>query len=118
VIVSLAILALLFGYAFRSLSGAMDRIGRGHTAAEALVLAQSTLARVGGDIPIGEPEVRGRTEDGFTWVVQTVPYGGPRPQTGRLTGYVIQVSVAWMDRRDLRQVQLSSVRLAQGGRTL
>jgi hypothetical protein len=35
-----------------------------------------------------------------------------------LVGYVVQVSVAWMDRRDLRQVQLSSVRLASGGRTL
>jgi prepilin-type N-terminal cleavage/methylation domain-containing protein len=116
--VALAIVALLFGYAFRSLSGAMERIGRGHTAAEALVLAQSTLARVGGDIPINEPETRGRTDDGFTWVVQTAPYGGPRPQTGVLVGYVVQVSVAWMDRRDLRQVQLSSVRLASGGRTL
>jgi prepilin-type N-terminal cleavage/methylation domain-containing protein len=116
IMVALAILALVFGSAFRGLSGALDRLGRGHTAAEALVLAGSTLARVGADIPIGEEEVRGRTDDGFTWVVQTAPYDGPRPATGLLTGYVVQVSVAWMDRRNLRQVQLSTVRLALRGR--
>ena len=110
--VALALLALLMAPAFQSLSAALDRLGRGRVAAEALVLAQSTLDRVGNDIPVGEDEVRGRTGDGFTWVVQTAPYGGPRPGTGWLTGYVVQVTVAWMDRRTLRQVQLNTVKLA------
>ncbi len=113
--VALAILALLFGYAFRSLSSALDRLGRGHTAAEAIVLAQSTLDRVGADIPISEEEIRGRTDDGFIWLVQTAPYTGPKPVNGVLTGVVVQVTVNWTDRRSLRQVQLSTVRLAQRG---
>ncbi len=112
--VALAILSLLFGYAFRSLSGALDRLGRGHGASEALVLAQSTLDRVGFDIPIGQEEIRGRTEDGFTWLVQTAPYTGPKPANGVLTGYVVEVTVAWSNRNTLQQVQLRTIRLGRG----
>jgi general secretion pathway protein I len=112
--VALAIISLLFGYAFRSLSGALDRLGRGHSSSEALALAQSTLDRVGFDIPIGEEEVRGRTDDGFTWLVQTEPYAGPKPANGALTGYVVQVTVAWNNRNSLQQLQLRTVRLGRG----
>ncbi|MFO1028408.1 MAG: type II secretion system protein [Acetobacteraceae bacterium] len=113
--VALAIVAILSATAFQAMSGALDRLGRGHTEAEALALAQSTLNRVGADIPLGNDEVRGRTEDGFTWLVQTAPYEGPAPTTGLLTGYVVRVTIAWMDRRNLRQVQLSTVRVAMRG---
>lgn len=112
--VALAILSLLFGYAFRSLSGALDRLGRGHGASEALALAQSTLDRVGFDIPIGQEEIRGRTVDGFTWLVQSSPYTGPQPVNRVLTGYVVQVTVAWSNRNTLQQVQMRTVRLAPG----
>jgi prepilin-type N-terminal cleavage/methylation domain-containing protein len=112
--VALAIISLLFGYAFRSLSGALDRLGRGHGATEALALAQSTLDRVGVDIPMGQEEVRGRTDDGLTWLVQTAPYTGPKPANGMLIGYVVQVTVAWSNRNSLQQVQLRTIRLARG----
>jgi prepilin-type N-terminal cleavage/methylation domain-containing protein len=112
--VALAIISLLFGYAFRSLSGALDRLGRGHGASEALALAQSTLDRVGFDIPIGEEEIRGRTDAGFIWLVETTPYTGPRPANGALMGYVVQVTVNWNNRNSLQQVQLRTVRLGRG----
>lgn len=113
--VALAIVAVVSAGAYQALSGALDRIGRGHNEAEALALAQSMLNRVGADIPLGGDDQRGRTEDGFTWVVHSVPYAGPQPATGLLTGYVVEVTIAWMDRRNLRQVRLDTVRLAMRG---
>ncbi len=115
-VVALVIVALAFGYGFRSLSGAMDRLGRDHTASSALLLAQSTLDRVGYDIALDQDQTSGTTKDGFTWTVQTAPYRvGPEVPANLLVGYVVRVSVAWTERRNVRRVQLSTVRLAYRG---
>ena len=52
VLVALAILAIALGFAFRPLSGGFDRLDRDQKSADALLLAQSTLARVGHDIAL------------------------------------------------------------------
>jgi len=112
-VVALAIVALVFGYAFQSLSGALDRLGRSHNSAEALLLAQSTLDRVGYDIALGQGEVTGNTEDGFSWAVETAPYTAVASRSASpLVGYVVRVTVGWKERSNVRRVQLTTVRLA------
>jgi type II secretory pathway pseudopilin PulG len=114
VAVALVIVGLAFGAGFRSLSGALDRLGQDHSASAALLLAQSTLDRVGYDIALGQDEKNGRTPDGFSWSVETAPYpltAGSMP----VAGYVVRVTVAWKDRLRSRQIRLSTVRLAMRG---
>ena len=116
VAIALAIVALAFGYGFRSLSGGLDRLGRDHNSAAALLLAQSTIDRVGLDIPFGQDAVSGTTREGFSWTVETTPYSpGQGPSAERLIGYVVRVTVAWKERRSDRRVLLSTVRLAYRG---
>jgi type II secretory pathway pseudopilin PulG len=116
VAVALAIVALAFGYAFRSLSGAIDRLGRDHNAAAALLLAQSTIDRVGYDIALGQGDVSGNTKDGYSWSIETLPYAsGTSPVATSLVGYVVRVTVGWQERNAARQIRLSTVRLAYRG---
>jgi type II secretory pathway pseudopilin PulG len=113
--VALLIVGMAFGYGFASLSGALDRLGRDHSASAALLLAQSTLDRVGYDIPLGQDDVGGRTPDGYSWSVRTAPYP-LAPATMPVVGYVVRVTVGWRDRLRSRQVGLSTVRLAMRGK--
>ena len=114
VAVALAIVGMAFGYGYRSLSGAMDRLGRDNNTSNAVLFAQSTLDRVGYDIPLGQAELSGSTPDAFTWVVETARYGPVTPDSV-LVGYTVRVTVGWRERNNRRQVQLSTVRLAVPG---
>jgi type II secretory pathway pseudopilin PulG len=112
--VALLIVGMAFGYGFRSLSGALDRLGQDHATSAALLLAQSTLDRVGYDIRLGQDDSSGRTPDGFSWTVETAPYPAA-PSAAPVVGYVVRVTVAWKDRLRSRQVRLSTIRLALRG---
>jgi len=113
VVIALAIAALVFGFAFRALSGAFDRLGKDQHSMKALLLAESTLDRVGHDIALDSAESNGSTKDGFSWLVQSAPYtGDPIASAGPLMGYVVRVTVLWKERSNARQVQLTTLRLA------
>lgn len=113
---ALVIVALAFGYGFRSLSGGLERLGRDQRTSAALSLAQSTLDRVGYDIAFVQGNADGNTGEGFRWSARTTPYiSGPRPPAGLLGGYVVSVVVAWKERDNVREVRLSTVRLAPAG---
>jgi type II secretory pathway pseudopilin PulG len=117
VAVALVIVALAFGYGFRSLSGGLGRLGSDHNSAAALLLAQSTMERIGCDIAIGQDEITGNTKDGFTWSVQTAPFTAtPGAPPKFVTAYLVRVTVGWKERLNARQVVLSTVRLVYPGR--
>jgi general secretion pathway protein I len=112
VLVALAILAIAFGFVFRALSGGFDRLDRDQKNADALLLAQTTLARVGHDIALQDGAVDGRTEDGFAWRIETVPYGDTQDlPPGRLIGHRVEVTIAWNERHQRREVRLTSLLL-------
>lgn len=112
VVVALAIAGLVFAYGFRSLSGSLDRLARDYNSAAALLLAQSTLDRVGYDVALGQDDLSGKAAGRFSWLIQTAPYDTPAAPNGSLVGYIVRVTVRWNDRGNDRQVQLSTVRLA------
>jgi general secretion pathway protein I len=113
VLVALAILAIAFGFAFRALSGGFDRLDRDQKNADALLLAQSTLARVGHDIALADGAVDGRTNDGFWWQIATAPYGDTQDlPPGRLIGHRVEVTIAWSERHQRREVRLTSLLIA------
>lgn len=79
----------------------------------ALLLAESTLDRVGHDIALNAAESGGSSPGGFTWQVQSAPYTGDTAgEAGPLMGYVVRVTVLWKERSNTRQVQLTTLRLA------
>jgi type II secretory pathway pseudopilin PulG len=112
VVVALVIVGLAFAYGFRSLSGAVDRLGRDYNSSAALLLAQSTLDRVGYDIALGQDDLSGKTAGGFSWLIQTAAYAAPAAPNSSLVGYIVRVTVGWSERGNNRQVQLATVRLA------
>ncbi|MEJ0019966.1 MAG: hypothetical protein WDN25_26130 [Acetobacteraceae bacterium] len=116
VVVALAILSLGFGYAMRSLRGALERIGSNRHVAEAMSLAQSTLDRVGGDIALRNGDVQGSVEGGYAWRVEALPYTAT-PTGGPLVGYVVNVTVNWRERGNPRQISLTTLRLALRGQS-
>jgi general secretion pathway protein I len=114
VLVALAVLAITFGFAFRALSGGFDWLDRSERGRTGLLLAETTLARVGHDIALQDGQITGRTADGFSWTLETTPYGDvSRLPTGRLIGHQIQVTVSWTERRRERQVRLTTLRLGR-----
>jgi general secretion pathway protein I len=116
VLVALAILAIAFGFAFRALSGDFDRLDSDQKRADALLLAQSTLVRVGHDIALQDGVIDGRTKDGFTWQIETAPYGDTQDlPPGRLIGHRIEVTIGWNERHQRREVRLMSLLLGLKG---
>ncbi len=113
-LVALAILALVSGFAVRALSGAYDWLDRNRHAATALAIAQATLDRVGNDIPLGRSETGGSTADTYTWQVAITPYQDAPIATAVPVGlYRVQVTVGWHLFGMPRQVQLSTLRLGR-----
>jgi prepilin-type N-terminal cleavage/methylation domain-containing protein len=116
VLVALAILAIACGFAFRALSGGFDRLDRDQKSADALLLAQSILARVGHDIALQDSAVAGRTKDDFSWRIETAPYGDTQGvPPSRLIGYRVEVTIAWSERHQRREVRLTSLILGLKG---
>jgi len=114
VLVALAVLAITFGFAYRAFSGGFDWVDRSERSRTGLLLAQSVLARAGSDIAPQPGQTTGRTPDGFSWMIETTPYGDvSRLPSGRLIGNQVQVTVSWTERRRVRQVRLTTLRLGR-----
>ncbi len=116
ILVALAILALTFGFAFQALSDGFEWLDRDRRNAEAVLLAQSMLARLGHDIALEDGVSSGRTADGLSWQIETTPYGDTEDlPPDRLIGHRIDVTVGWTERDRERQVRLTTLRLAPKG---
>jgi len=114
VLVALAVLAMTFGFAYRALSGGFEWVDRSEHSRAGLLLAQSVLARAGGDIAPQPGQTTGRTADGFSWLIETTPYGDvSRLPSGRLIGNQVQVTVSWTERRRVQQVRLTTLQLGR-----
>jgi general secretion pathway protein I len=114
VLVALAVLAITFGFAYRALSGSFDWVDRSEHSRTGLLLAQSVLARAGRDIALQPGQTTGRTADGFSWLIETRPYGDvSRLPSGGLIGNQVQVTVSWTERRHARQVRLTTLQLGR-----
>jgi general secretion pathway protein I len=118
-LVALAILAMVSGFAFRVFSGALLSLSGSQHEQMALIVAESMLDRVGRDIELRDGNLAGQTSDGFRWTLWMAPYRGagecpPRAACGAVPhGIVVQVNVGWTEQRRARQVQLSTLRLAE-----
>jgi general secretion pathway protein I len=109
VLVALAIVAIAFGVALGVMSGGLSRLDHDHNVQQALLVAQSALARVGQDIPVADGETGSEGRDGFAWHIAISPYGAA---AGGLAAHRVVVTVDWHEGWQSREVRLQTVRLA------
>lgn len=67
ILVAFVIMALALGVIMQVFSGALRNIGVAEQRDHAVELAQSTLVRLGADIPLAEGEQSGEDGDGYRW---------------------------------------------------
>jgi general secretion pathway protein I len=109
VLVALAIVSIAFGVALGVLSGGLSRLGHDHNVQQALLVAQSELARVGQDIAVADREIQGQGENGFAWRIAITPY--PAAAAG-LAAHRVVVTVGWHEGWQTREIRIESIRLA------
>jgi general secretion pathway protein I len=112
VITAIAILSIALGSLMTMIGNALRQTGQADRMAEAGSLAQSLLARLGPELPLGERQDTGQFADGFHWRLNSQRFGdaGDRQQWP-MSAYKISVEVDWHDGFRERSFVLTSLRL-------
>lgn len=117
VLVALAIAGLMLAVLMRQFSTGFEAIGRAGNAADAALLAESTLETVGADGPPADGVVTDRVGD-YARRVVVAPYQPPDASRSAappaLRAYRIEVTVSWPFASPKRSVRLRTIRLAGG----
>jgi general secretion pathway protein I len=112
VVIAIAILALVAGVIFRVNSDSIRNVQRADALADASVLAQSLIAKVGIEIPLREGQTRGQSSTGLQWRVQMKRYGDTTDRAQwPLAAYTVVAEVTLRDGLDIQPVALITLRL-------
>ena len=112
VIVALAVLSLSLTLILRTLSGGFHHQQRAATLANTTAIAQSLLARIGGDLPLNAGRQSGSLPNGFRWEIQVVPYGdGADRQAWPVAAYSVTVRVFEREGAEKEAFALTTLRL-------
>lgn len=103
ILVAFTILALSLGMAMQIFAGSMRNADITHDQAEATALAQTLLAGIGVETPLGTSDSSGSVADKFRWRLSIVPYDiGHRPgatenirSSSQATLWMTTASVSW-----------------------
>jgi general secretion pathway protein I len=96
VIVALAVAALALSSFFDVVAEGLNRTGQAEAMAEAGSLAQSLLARVGSELPIGPGTTNGEFSNGYRWRLQVVPYEEAGDQRAwPVAAYSVSAEITW-----------------------
>jgi general secretion pathway protein I len=114
VLVAFAILAMAFGALFGAFGAALKGTERTDETRTATVLARTTLAVVGAEIPLEAGERAGVYPNGFAWKVRMTPYGD-LPAEGLVVAYDVTLIVSWKDTGARRSLSLRTLRVVPKG---
>ena len=118
VLVAFVLLSLSLGVIFHIFAGGMRNAQMADGYSRAVFFAESKLAAVGVEQPLGPSDISGVIENGLHWRVTVTPADDGRTptagnsQTQRL--YQVRVQVGWSEGGRERQVELTSLRLGAG----
>ncbi|HHH38725.1 MAG TPA: type II secretion system protein [Sedimenticola sp.] len=116
VLVAFAILSLSLGILFQIFSTSVrgTLVSEGYN--QALIVARSTLARVGRETALEEGALEGEVDGIYHWQLRMTPYAEEGAQEGPAPGpakaYRVAVTVAWKAGQKTRRVKLETLRLA------
>lgn len=114
VVVAIAILALLAGSIFRVNADSVRNVHRADTLADAQVLAQSLIAKVGHEIALQEGETAGDVGHRLQWHLQIKRYGDDADQRQwPVAAYVVAVDVTQRDNTGEQHIALTTLRLGR-----
>jgi general secretion pathway protein I len=112
VIVAMAILSIALGSLMTMIGNALRQTGQAERMAEAGSLAQSLLARLGPELPLGENQDAGQLENGFRWRLTSQRFGDSGDQQQwPMSAYKVSVQVGWHDGFRERSFVLTTLRL-------
>jgi general secretion pathway protein I len=112
VIVALAVLSISLTLILRTLSGGFHHQQRAATLANATALAQSLLARIGGDLPLNVGRQTGSLPNGSPWEIQVILYGdGADRQAWSVAAYSVTVRVFERQGAEREVFALTTLRL-------
>jgi general secretion pathway protein I len=112
VIVAIAILSIALGSLMAMIGNALRQAGQADRMAEAGALAQSLLARLGPELPLGERQDSGQFADGFHWRLNSQRFGDAGDQLQwPMSAYKVSVEVGWHDGFRERSLVLTTLRL-------
>lgn len=115
VLVALAVLALTLGVLFQIFSTGLSNSRVAEAYAKATLLAQSKLASLGIEEPLGEGESWGRFDERFRWRVDVESHEEeerPADDLAPVKPYEVVVTVFWGEANEERSVSLTTLRLA------
>ncbi|MBK1672621.1 hypothetical protein CKO35_04770 [Ectothiorhodospira shaposhnikovii] len=111
VLVAFFIFALVGGTALSALSGGLRLADSSRDHGQALLAAESLLARAGADLPLDAGTLRGEAAGGMRWELQSTrlePRRDPRPA---LDAYRVGVRVFWGGGSPPRELYLETVKV-------
>jgi general secretion pathway protein I len=112
IVAALAILALSLSVLLQIISDGARRTDQAGRMAQAGLLAQSLLAKLGAELPLQPGETAGAFADGFRWRLRMEPYGDSVDRQQWPAGaYAVWAEVSWGDGGPERSVTLSTLRL-------
>jgi general secretion pathway protein I len=95
ILVALAILSVSLTLVLRTLSDGFHYQQRAQALADATFLAQSLMARVGGDLPLKPGIEEGTLPNGLAWKVQIDPYGSDSERREwTMAAYAVAIEVS------------------------
>jgi general secretion pathway protein I len=107
-VVAISILALSLGTLYQAASSATRNVSIDEKYAYAVELARSLLAE-NGMVPDSGVKAAGKTENGFSWTVNTSPIDFEGTSLADALLFEIEVEVSWLDGSKRRELVLNSV---------
>jgi general secretion pathway protein I len=101
VLVAFAIMAIALGTLFAVFGSGLRRGGQIEAERNALAVAQSVLADIGGEIPLADGKAEGEAPGGMRWRVDIQPYAVEAGQTQQsapalpVRAHEVAVAVSW-----------------------
>lgn len=83
--------------------------------AQAVLFAESLLARVGSETPVVAGESNGELDEKYRWVLRITPYVSealPLPENMPAKPYWVEALVQWGEEDEFREFSLGTLRLA------
>ena len=114
VLVAFVLLSLALGAVIRAFSDSTRRIDSTAAWEIATQLAESRLATVGIETPLGPGEQEGRFADArFSWRQSVRAPADATSTTAPLVPYIVELTVSWEERGSPRSLALTTLRLAR-----
>lgn len=114
VLVAFAILGISLGALLQAFATGLRNAGVADEYSRATLYAESILAAIGRETPLGEGDRSGPIDDRFSWRSSVTPYldDMPDPEKTKVRAYRVGVEVFWNGASQARSVTLETLRLA------